>query len=162
MNLVLPFVPVESEPELTAAFDQAATVRSQSPESQALTDLYFAETAVRIHRAGEGAPYTGLKPADTDFGPAIPAAAEALETGQIDALLALLSQEVEAGVTERFNHIAEMGAAPEAPAAAEDVPAARERVSEELAFIGYIEAIYLAIEGGGHAKGAAAAVECGH
>jgi hypothetical protein len=55
-----------------------------------------------------------------------------------------------------------MGSSPAAPATPEDVPATRERVSEELAFIGYVEGIYQATKGGGHAEGAAVAGECGH
>ena len=86
----------------------------------------------------------------------------AIESGELEPLLALLSQEIEAGVTDRFSHVTAMGSAPEAPATPEDVPAARERVSEELAFIGYVEGIYQATEGGGHAEGAAVAAECGH
>ena len=42
--------------------------------AKTLADRYFMETAVRLHRLGEKAPYTGLKPAGTDFGPAIGAA----------------------------------------------------------------------------------------
>ena len=40
-------------------------------------DLYFFGTAVRIHRAGEEATYTGLKPAGLGEGPVIPSAAGA-------------------------------------------------------------------------------------
>ena len=86
VNLILPFAPARAEPELRALFDQALNVRKQGPDAKTLADRYFMETAVRLHRAGEGAPYTGLKPAGTDFGPAIPAAEEALETGKPDAL----------------------------------------------------------------------------
>jgi hypothetical protein len=39
------------------------------------------------------------------------------------------------------------------PATKSEVQAARERVSAELEFIGHVEAIYLAITGGGHAEG---------
>ena len=39
-----------------------------------LSDQFFIKTLVRVHRAGEGAPYTGIRPAGTDLGPAIPAA----------------------------------------------------------------------------------------
>jgi len=49
-----------------------------------MADTYFFETLVRMHRAGEGAPYTGLKPAGRDLGPAIPAADKALEDGSIE------------------------------------------------------------------------------
>jgi len=53
--------------------------------------MYFFETLVRVHRAGEGAPYTGLKPAGLDLGTAIPAADEALKTGSPDKLVKLLT-----------------------------------------------------------------------
>lgn len=46
---------------------------------------------MRVHRAGEKAPYTGLKPAGRDLGPAIPAADKALETGSEAALTHLLT-----------------------------------------------------------------------
>ena len=41
------------------------------------------------------------------------------------------------------------------PATAADVAKARERVSAELAFIGYVEGIYLATKGGVHVEAAA-------
>lgn len=39
-------------------------VRAKGKEAQELADMYFFETLVRIHREGEGAPYTGLKPGE--------------------------------------------------------------------------------------------------
>jgi hypothetical protein len=42
-------------------------------------DLLF-ETAVRLHRASEGAPYTGLKPAGLGEGPVVPRAEQAIAT----------------------------------------------------------------------------------
>ncbi len=153
VNLILPYAPVESEPELTAAFEQALVVRDKGPEAKALADRYFMETAVRLHRAGEKAPYTGLKPAGTDFGPAIPAAEKALESGTHDALVRLLSEEMTHEIAARLQHALGKKAATKEPTTKADVPAARARVSAELEFIGYIEGIHLAITGvGGHAE----------
>ena len=73
-----------------------------SPESKELADRYFFETLVRIHRASEGAPYTGLRPAGRDLGPAIPAADEAIKRGSIDRLTRLLTSEVTEGLRDRF------------------------------------------------------------
>jgi Family of unknown function (DUF6448) len=156
VNLILPFAPAQAEPELSAAFEQALAVRGKGPEAKTLADRYFMETAVRLHRAGEGAPYTGLQPAGTDFGPAIPAAETALETGKTDELTALMAEQVAHGIADRFQHAMAHHSATKEPAAAADVAAARQRVSAELAFIGYVEAIYLATKGGAHAEGAAA------
>lgn len=153
VNLVLPYAPAEFEAELTAAFEQALVVRDKGPEAKTLASRYFMETAVRLHRAGEKAPYTGLKPAGTDFGPAIPAAEKAIETGTHDALVKLLSQELTHGIAARLQHALGKKAATKEPATKADVPAARERVSAELEFIGYVEEIHLAITGGGgHAE----------
>jgi hypothetical protein len=154
VNLVLPYAPAQAEPELTAAFEQALAVRGKGPDAKALADRYFMETAVRLHRAGEGAPYTGLQPAGTDFGPAIPAAEKALETGKTDELTALMSEQVTHGIADRFKDAVAVGSATKEPAAASGVAAARERVTTELAFIGYVEGIYLATRGGVHAEGA--------
>jgi hypothetical protein len=150
VNLVLPYVPAEAEAELTAAFEQAAIVRSKDAEARGLADRYFMETAVRLHRAGERAPYTGLKPAGTDAGPAIPAAEKALETGQLDAVVSLISDAVVHGAAERFRHVTATQASPRAPSTRAEVAAARRRVSAELEFIGYVESIYQATQGGGH------------
>lgn len=99
VNLILSFTG-GAEPELRAVFDQALNVRKRGPDAKALADRYFMEIAVRLHRAGEGAPYTGLKPAGTDFGPAIPAAEEALETGKPDAVTALMTEQVGHGIAQ--------------------------------------------------------------
>ena len=78
VNLALPYAPAGAEAEIARAFERAAVARTQSDASGAVADRYFMETVVRLHRAGEAAPYTGLQPAGTDYGPAIPAAERAL------------------------------------------------------------------------------------
>ncbi len=152
VNLILPYAPAEAEAEITAAFQQALIVREKGPEAKALADRYFMETAVRLHRAGERAPYTGLKPAGTDFGPTIPAAEKALQSGALEPLLKLLSGEVAHGTTEIFEHARAKQEAAKEPAMKAGVPAARERVSAELEFITYVEGIYLATRGTAHAE----------
>lgn len=155
VNLVLPFAPAAAETELTEAFRQAAAVRAGGGAAKELADRWFMETAVRLHRAGEGAPFTGLKPAGTDFGPAIPAAERALESGDLKPVLAVLNEAAAHGAQARFEHAAHLEAASKQPASHDAVAAARERVSAELAFIGYVEGIYLASQAAGHAEGGA-------
>lgn len=91
VNLVLIWVQKADEVEIRKAFDQTMTVRKLSPEAKALADRYFFETLVRLHRAGEGAPYTGLKPAGRDLGPAIPAADKALADRTAEPLVKLVN-----------------------------------------------------------------------
>ncbi len=80
INLVLPYVKASASAELRSAFDKVLPARKASPAARQVADLYFYETAVRRHRAGEGAPYTGLKLAGLDVGPIIPVAEKAIET----------------------------------------------------------------------------------
>jgi len=64
--LVLIWVQEEDEREIQTAFEQTLAVRELSPQAKALADRFFFETLVRVHRAGEGAPFTGLKLAGRD------------------------------------------------------------------------------------------------
>ena len=93
-DLVLPFVDQDGEAEVRAAFDLAVKAREQGPEARAVAERWFYETVVRVHRAGEGAPFTGLKPAGLDVGPAIPLAEEAGRKGTSAELAAFLAREV--------------------------------------------------------------------
>ena len=140
VNLVLVWVQKEDEQEIRQAFDRTLAVRKLSPEARALADMYFFETLVRIHRAGEGAPYTGLKPAGRDLGPAIPLADEVLTTGNLDPLVRLITDEARNRLTEAFDHA--LRARDYSP---EDVEAGREYVRTYVTFIHYVERAYEAV-----------------
>lgn len=58
VDVVLPFVPVDGEHEVRAAFDLTRKARIQGPEAQQVADLYFFDTVVRVRRRGERAPHT--------------------------------------------------------------------------------------------------------
>ncbi len=148
VNLALPYAPATAEGEIKAAFAQSLKVRALGPEAETLADRAFIETAVRLHRAGEGAAYTGLKPGGIDYGPAIPAAERALETGNLTPVKALLVEELEHALHDRLAAVqkAQNGSLEE-PKAADDVPAARERVSAELEFVTYVEGLRQAVLG---------------
>jgi hypothetical protein len=79
---VLKWVPVNDEQLIRTAFQNTMQVRKLGGQAQKLADMYFFETLVRIHRAGEGASYTGLKPG-AEIDPAIAMADEALESGSV-------------------------------------------------------------------------------
>src|SRR5512141_745701 len=94
VNLVLVWVQKKDETQIKEAFQKTLAVRKLSPDAKKLADMYFFETLVRIHRAGEGVAYTGLKPADTQFDPGIEAADKALEIGSDEELLKQLTEAV--------------------------------------------------------------------
>ena len=102
VDLVLPYVYAEGEEELRAAFDLVAKARQQGPEAREVADRFIFETAVRVHRAGEGAPYTGLKPAGLDVGPVIPIAESAIEEDSPERLIEFFLGAVQAEIAERF------------------------------------------------------------
>lgn len=104
VDLILPFVHAEGAAEVRDAFDRVVKARALGREAQEVADRWFFETAVRVHRAGEGAPFTGLKPAGLDVGPVIPAAERALESGSPDELVELLCSSVRDQVTHRLDH----------------------------------------------------------
>jgi Family of unknown function (DUF6448) len=149
LNPVLAYAPETAEAEIRAAFEKSRMVRGLGPDARALADRAFMETVIRLHRAGEGAAYTGLKPAGIDYGPVIPNAEHAVETGDLTKLKAALVEEIEHALGERLAHVRELQKAPIEPKTAAEVPHARERISAELGFITFAESIRQAAIGKG-------------
>jgi len=139
VDLVLIWVTQDDRPLIQKAFDQALAVRKLSPEAKEMADMYFFETLVRVHRASEGAPYTGLKPAGRDLGPAIPAADRALEDGKIDPVLKLITDAVQDGIKKHYQEVMA-----KKNFAAADVDAGREYVESYVSYVHYIEGLYQA------------------
>ncbi len=150
---VLKWVKAEQEAEIREAFSRTLEVRKLGPDAKKLADNYFFETLVRLHRAGEGAPYTGLKPAG-EVEPPIAAADKSLETGSVDGLIGQVQHEVEVGIRERFERVIETRKHKD-----ESVEAGREFVEAYVIYVHYVEGIHNAIGGGaaahqGEAEGA--------
>ncbi len=100
VTAVLKWVKPEHETEIHETFKKTLAVRKLSPEAKDLADTYFFETLVRLHRQGEGAPYTGLKPAG-QVEPVIAASDKALETGSIEGLTEEMVKLVSDGIHRR-------------------------------------------------------------
>ena len=98
INLILIWIPPENETEIQDIFQKTLNIRELSPEVRELADRLFFETLVRLHRAGEGAPFTGLKPAGSKSSPAIQAADQAIHTGEIQILLEQITDIVVQGI----------------------------------------------------------------
>jgi hypothetical protein len=103
---------------------------------------------VRIHRAGEGAPYTGLKPAGTTA-PAVAAADKALLAGSVDALSAKIGNAVRDGIRKRFAEVTEKRKHVD-----DSVEASREYVAAYVEYVHFIEGIHTMVaQGAAHAHG---------
>lgn len=137
VDLVLPWVRAEDEEQIRHTFEHAQTVRELGPQARTLADRHFLETLVRVHRAGEGAPYAGLKPAGLDLGPAVPAADRALQSGSAEALTKLLLEAVTAGVQSRFQT-----ALQQKTFDPNDVSAGRRYVEAYVSYVHYVEKIW--------------------
>ena len=146
VNLVLIWVSKKDDAEIRSAFQKTLAVRKLNPEAKELADMYFFESLVRIHRAGEGEPYTGLKPAGRDLGPAIPAADKAIADGKLEPLYKILTDKIHVGLHERFKEVMK-----KKDFKKDDVDAGREFVEAYVPFLHYVEVLYdAAAKGGGH------------
>jgi hypothetical protein len=145
---VLAWVQAGDEPEIRAAFQKTLAARKAGSAAREVADTWFFETVVRVHRAGEGAPFTGLRPAGLDAGPAVPAADRAVQTGDLAPVEKLLAGELQAGLRQRFARLR----AEKAPG--DDVAAGRAWVAAYVPFVHYVEGVHQATQAGAdHAAG---------
>ena len=153
VNLVLIWIQKKDEAEVKRAFEHTLNVRKLGEEARKLADTFFFETLVRIHRAGEGAPFTGLKPAGRDLGPAIPAADNAIKKQSAKEVLNILNESVHNGLHHRFMNVSKLK-----DFSQNDVQAGRDYVKAYVEFVHYVEAIYnAATKEAGHAHVGSAA-----
>jgi len=139
---VLKWVSIGDEQLIRTAFQNTMEVRKLGGQARELADRYFFETLVRIHRAGDGAPYTGLKPG-AEIDPAIAMADKALESGSVDKLVSVLTDATAEGIRERFRRALETR-----KHADESVAAGREFVEAYVIFTHYLEELHASLKGG--------------
>lgn len=149
VNLVLIWVQKKDEAEIKEAFNKTLAVRKLSPEAKKLADTYFFETFVRIHRAGEGVAYTGLKPAETTVDPGIEAADKAVESGSAKELVAHLNEAIHNGLHGKLVDVTNKKNFKK-----DDVAAGREYVQAYVEFIHYAERLFQAASTEAHADNA--------
>lgn len=154
VNIALKWVRPENEAEVRAHFERARRVRVIGGEAAALADQWFLENLVRIHRAGEGASYDGIKPAGTPIPAQVRAADEALERGSIEPLRGLIDADRRPELERRFTHALALKLFD-----SDDLVAARTYMDAYVSFFKYAEGHDHAHAHAGHAH---AAGGCGH
>jgi hypothetical protein len=132
---VLKWVNAEHDGEIRDAFKKTMAVRRKGDDAKALADSYFFETLVRIHRAGEGEAFTGLKPA-SHVDPGIAAADKALQAGSAKELALHMSATVSEGIQKRFALALERK-----KHAVDSVSAGREFVEAYVDYIHFVESV---------------------
>jgi hypothetical protein len=146
VNLVLIWVQKKDEDVIRKAFDEAFNQRNSNPQTKETSDTKFYETVVKLHREGEGEPFTGLKAAGTDLGLAIPAGDKAVEEGTTSKLEELLIQTLKEGLNEKFTEVREKMKYDK-----NNVDAGREYVKAYVEYIHYVENLYKAAGNKSHA-----------
>lgn len=153
---VLKWVSAKDEAEIRESFRKTLAVRGKGADAKELADGYFFETLVRVHRAGEGAPYTGLKPAGVAVDPTIAAADTSIESGRADDLVRRISEDVEKGLRERHERVVEARKHKD-----ESLEAGRHYVAAYVEFVHYAEGVHAVVSASG-AHAAAAGGHAGH
>ncbi|HSP14678.1 MAG TPA: DUF6448 family protein [Thermoanaerobaculia bacterium] len=146
VKFVLKWVPATSEAEIRDAFAKTLAARAASPQAREVADRWFFETLVRVHRQSEGAPFTGLQPANYKPEEGIEMADIALDSGSIDAVQKELLDSVTAGLRARFAAVQEAK-----KHVNESVEEGRHYVHAYVEFIHYVERLHAAsTEPAGH------------
>ena len=154
VSRVLIWVQPGDDAEIREAFRKTQAVRKLNATAKDFADTAFYETLVRVHRAGEGEPYTGLKPAGRDLGPALPAGDKAIATGSVAPVVKLLTENVHDGIEQRYKQVMARKSFK-----TDDVAAGRKYVEAYVGYIHAVEKIHQAAavdaHGQGHAEHAA-------
>lgn len=137
---VLKWVREKDEKAVRSAFQQALKTK------QPATERKFFETLVKVHRAGEGAPFTGLKPAGS-VEPAVAAADKALADNSADELVKLITDDIAAGIRKRFEHAASTYKHKD-----ESVTQGREFVEAYVEYTHYVERLHQIATGKPHGE----------
>lgn len=131
------WVRAQDEPAIREAYAKARAARANGGSSTAVqAETAFYADLVRIHREGEGAPFTGLKPAG-DIDPSLRAADRALANGRLDQVEAPLVARIKSGLGQRFAVAnSRKGFAPA------NVEAGRAYVAAYVDYVHYVERVY--------------------
>ncbi|MBI5267055.1 MAG: hypothetical protein HY851_07470 [candidate division Zixibacteria bacterium] len=144
---VLKWVKLEDEPVIKETFRKTLAARTGSKEAGEVADAHFFETLVRIHRAGEGEPFTGIKPA-TAVDPGLEMADQALEKGDADEV----STELSNGMAEKIHHLYTRALETQRHKD-ESVEAGRAFVKAYVAYIHFVERVHAMVAETGDAHG---------
>lgn len=135
---VLKWIKRDREAEIRAAFAATQTERAKGPEAKKIADLQFIETLVRLHRAGEGAPYSGIK--DEPVDPVIAMADMALKEGSADEMIRKISDHMGTVIRQKLELAIEASKHKD-----ESVEAGRKFVAAYVDFMHYVENVQAVI-----------------
>jgi hypothetical protein len=133
---LLKWIAADDEAEIKDLFTRVRALRTQSDEAKEIADQLFIETFIRVHRASEGAPYTGIKAAGT-MPPIFAELDNALESGTVDALADKIANAVRENIIKRFDHAKELSKHQD-----HTVEAGREFVEAYVTYMHFVEGLH--------------------
>ena len=101
VELVLKWVEPKYDEIITEKFNQTLKLKGSNEEVNKILRTHFLETLVRLHREGEGASFTGLKPANS-MTPMVEMADNSLEKNDINYVVNAVNSHLTEVLKERF------------------------------------------------------------
>ena len=105
VNYALKWVQPRYEGEVIRAFNLSMKVKDINADTRNLAEQYFFEILLRDHRAGEGAPFEGVKPHGTPIDERVKAADRSIEEGNLKPLEHLVDRDKQAELERRFQRV---------------------------------------------------------
>ena len=104
---VLKWVEPKYDEVITEKFNQTLKLQGDNEEVNKILRTHFLETLVRLHREGEGASFTGLKPAGS-MTPMVEMADNSLDKNDIDNVIKKVNNHLGEVLKERFTKAMEL------------------------------------------------------
>ena len=101
VELVLKWVEPKYDEIITDKFNQTLKLKGSNEEVNKILRTHFLEKLVRLHREGEGASFTGLKPANS-MTPMVEMADNSLEKNDINYVVNAVNSHLTEVLKERF------------------------------------------------------------
>lgn len=139
---VLKWIPADQESLIAAEFERARRLRGRDAEVREVADRLFLETLLRVHRAAEGAPFEGLKPAGS-IEPFYRHADAALDQGSVEDLILMLQASLADEIRSRFERAHALGEHVD-----DSVSAGRSYVAAYVDYMHFVERLDRAIHAG--------------
>lgn len=104
VSYVLKWIEKDHEEEIKSLFKKTVALKNEDAEVYGIVEKHFLETLVRIHREGEGAGFTGLKPAGSATS-IVQMADKAIADENVNTLLTNLDRHIRRVISEKYEKV---------------------------------------------------------
>ncbi len=105
VSYVMKWIEPKHEPAIANLFNKTVGLKNGDADIYSIVEKHFLETLVRLHREGEGAPYTGLKPAGSAT-PLVQMADNSIAKKDVETLLGKVANHIRNVITEKYEKVA--------------------------------------------------------